>query len=136
MRSKKLLCSQLAVAALLSLLFEISATPLMAQSAGTSGLTGTVTDPSGGAIPRVTATLTSNDTNEARTATTGSDLQYKFTLLPPGSYKVRFSSMGFKTSEVGSVNLNVTENPTLDRTLEVGAQSDQVTVEATAETLQ
>jgi Carboxypeptidase regulatory-like domain/TonB dependent receptor len=136
MRSKKLLRSQLAIAALLSLLFAISAAPLMAQSAGTSGLTGTVTDPSGAAIPSVTVTLTSNDTNQARTATTGSDGQYKFTLLPPGSYKVRFSAMGFKTSEVGSVNLNVTENPTLDRTLEVGAQSDQVTVEATAETLQ
>ncbi len=34
------------------------------------------------------------------------------------------------------MKLNVTENPTLDRTLEVGAQSEQVTVEATAETLQ
>ena len=32
--------------------------------------------------------------------------------------------------------LNVTETPTLDRALEVGAQSEQVTVEATAETLQ
>jgi hypothetical protein len=66
----------------------------------------------------------------------GGDGQYKFTLLPPGGYKVRFSAMGFKTSEVGSVNLNVTENPVLDRTLEVGAQSEQITVEATAETLQ
>ena len=62
--------------------------------------------------------------------------QYKFTLLPPGSYKVRVSAAGFKTSEVSTVNLNVTENPVLDRTLEVGAQSEQVTVEATAETLQ
>ena len=44
--------------------------------------------------------------------------------------------MGFKTSEVGSVTLNVTETPSLDRSLEVGAQSEQVTVEASAETLQ
>jgi hypothetical protein len=49
---------------------------------------------------------------------------------------VRFSAAGFKTSEVGAVTLSVTETPTLDRTLEVGAQSEQVTVEATAETLQ
>ena len=34
------------------------------------------------------------------------------------------------------MNLNVTETPTLDRALEVGAQSEQVTVEASAETLQ
>src|ERR1700677_2699719 len=136
MRSNKLLGSQLAIAMLLSLLFANSAAPLMAQSAGTSGLTGTVTDPSGAAIPSVTVTLTSNDTNQARNATTGSDGQYKFTLLPPGSYKVRFSASGFKTAEIGAVNLNVTESPALDRTLEVGAQSEQVTVEASAETLQ
>jgi hypothetical protein len=121
---------------LLVVLFVTAARSLMAQSAGTSGLSGTITDPSGAAIPNVTVTLTSNDTNQARTATTGSDGQYKFTLLPPGSYKARFSAMGFKTSEVASVTLNVTESPVLDRSLEVGAQSEQVTVEATAETLQ
>ncbi len=109
---------------------------LLAQSAGTAGLTGTVTDPSGAAVPNVTVTLTSNDTNQARTATTGADGQYKFTLLPPGSYKVRFAANGFKTAEVSAVNLNVTESPVLDRKLEVGAQSESVTVEASAETLQ
>lgn len=109
---------------------------LMGQSAGTAALTGAVTDTSGAAVPGVTVSMTSYDTNQVRTATTGSDGQYKFTLLPPGSYKVRFSSAGFKTAEVESVVLNVTETPTLDRTLEVGAQSEQVTVEATAETLQ
>lgn len=136
MKSKMLLCSRLAFAALLTVLMAISVPSLMAQSAGTSGLSGTITDPSGAAIPNVTVTLTSNDTNQVRNAITGGDGQYKFTLLPPGSYKARFSAMGFKTAEVGSVTLNVTESPTLDRVLEVGAQSEQVTVEATAETLQ
>jgi len=136
MRSKTLLCSRLVYVTILTLLFAIFVPSLMAQSAGTAGLSGTITDPSGAAIPNVTVTLTSNDTNQPRTATTGADGQYKFTLLPPGSYKVRFSAAGFKTSEIGSVTLNVTESPTLDRALEVGAQSEQVTVEATAETLQ
>ncbi len=97
MRSNTLLRSQLALVALLTLLFAICVPSLMAQSAGTSGLSGTITDPSGAAIPNVTVTLTSNDTNQVRTATTGADGQYKFTLLPPGSYKVRFSATGFKT---------------------------------------
>jgi hypothetical protein len=136
MRSKTLLCSRLAFVALLTLLFAICVPSLMAQSAGTSSLSGIVTDPSGASIPNVVVTLTSNDTNQGRSATTGGDGQYKFTLLPPGNYKVRFSATGFKTAEVGSVILNVTESPTLDRALEVGAQSEQVTVEATAETLQ
>jgi hypothetical protein len=136
MGSERLLRSQFAFVALLTLLFAICASSLMAQSAGTSGLTGTITDPSGGAIPNVTVTITNNDNGQSRTTSTGSDGVYKFSLLPPGSYKARFSAMGFKTSEVGSVTLNVTETPTLDRSLEVGAQSEQVTVEATAEILQ
>ena len=64
------------------------------------------------------------------------DGAYRFVLLPPGDYKVRFAAAGFKTAEVSSITLNVTETPTLDRTLDVGAQSDEVTVSATAEVLQ
>ena len=87
-------------------------------------------------MPSVTVTLTSTDTNQARTATTGADGGYKFALLPPGTYRVRFSAAGFKTAEVSSVTVNVTETPVLDRALEVGAQSEQVTVEAQTEALQ
>ncbi len=131
MHPKRVLsCLVLAVCALLSM------SSLMAQSAGTAGLSGTVTDPTGAVIPNVTVTITSADTNQSRSANTGGDGVYKFTLLPPGNYKVRFSANGFKTSEVSSVVLNVTESPVLDKALEVGAQSEQVTVEATAETLQ
>jgi hypothetical protein len=56
--------------------------------------------------------------------------------MPPGNYSVRFTAAGFKTSEEPSVTVNVTETPVLNRRLEVGAQSAQVTVEATAETIQ
>jgi hypothetical protein len=136
MRSKTLLRSQLAFIAVLTLLFASCVPSLMAQSAGTSALSGTVTDPSSAAIPNVTVTITSNETAQSRSTTTGSDGVYKFNLLPPGSYKIRFAASGFKTAEVGAVNLAVTESSTLDRALEVGAQSEQVTVEASAETLQ
>jgi hypothetical protein len=109
---------------------------IWAQSAGTSALTGTVTDPSGAAVPNVTVTATNTATNAVRTSITGSDGAYRFTLLPPGAYKVHFAANGFKAAEVTAVTLNVTETPVLDQKLEVGAQSDQVTVEASAETLQ
>ena len=109
---------------------------LLSQSAGTGGLTGTVTDPSGAVVPNVNVTLTSADTNQVRTAITSSDGTYKFSLLPPGTYNVRFSGSGFKASEISGVVINVTETPVVDRALEVGAQSDQITVEAAVETLQ
>ncbi len=135
MTSKML--SALRSALLLSALCALVFTPsLKAQSAGTGALTGIISDPSGAAVPGVTVTLTSVDTNQVRTATTGSDGNYKFALLPPGTYRIRFSAAGFKSAEISSVIVNVTETPVLDRALEIGAQSEQVTVEAQTETLQ
>lgn len=136
MRSTWLLRVQLIAAVLSVALIAACAPSLWAQSAGTSALQGTVTDPSGAAVPNVTVTITNNDTGQSRTTTTGSDGTYKFTLVPPGNYKVTFMANGFKTAEVGSEQLAVTETQGLDRTLEVGAQTEQVTVEAAAEALQ
>ena len=69
---------KLQIAAALLLLLWVPS--LLAQSAGTGALTGTVTDPTGAVVPNVTVTLTSADTNQTRTATTGADGTYKFTL--------------------------------------------------------
>jgi hypothetical protein len=109
---------------------------LFAQSAGTGALAGTVRDASGAVIPGVTVTLTSTDTNQTRNAITGEEGSYRFALLPPGTYGVKFALPGFKTSEVSSVTVRVTETLVVDRALEVGSQGDQVTVETQTETLQ
>ncbi|MGA3292899.1 MAG: carboxypeptidase-like regulatory domain-containing protein [Candidatus Acidiferrales bacterium] len=114
----------------------LSASLAHAQSAGTGAITGTITDPSGKSVPGVTVTLTSLGTGQSRTAITGSDGVYKFSLLPPGNYSVKFGAAGFKTSTVPSVTVNVTETATVDQALEVGAVSESVTVEANIETLQ
>jgi len=107
-----------------------------AQSASNGAIAGTVTDPSGGAIAGATVTATSHDTNQVRTATTGSAGEYKFSLLPPGNYSLKFGAPGFKTSEIASVTVNVTETSTMNQALEVGAVNQTVTVESTVETLQ
>jgi hypothetical protein len=120
----------------IAILLVLLAPWLQAQSAGTGALTGTVKDPSGSVVPNATVTITNTETNQSRTTATGADGSYRFTLLPPGTYRVRFSAMGFKTAEVPSVTINVTETPVLDRSLEVGVQTEQVTIEAAAETLQ
>src|SRR5437870_5899852 len=99
----------------------IALTPsLLAQSAGTGALTGTVRDATGAVIPGVTVTLTSTDTNQIRSTITGEEGSYRFSLLPPGAYGVRFTLPGFKTSEVSSVTVRVTEALVLDRAMEVG----------------
>ena len=107
-----------------------------AQSSGTGAISGTVTDPQGRAVPNATVTLTSLGTNQERTETTGPDGVYKFSLLPPGNYRMKFTAAGFKTGEVSSVTVDVTETPTVNEALEVGTVNQTVTVESTVQTLQ
>ena len=111
-------------------------TILLAQSAGTGGLTGTVTDSSGAVVPNATVTVTNQDTSQERTANTGGDGVYRLALLPPGTYKVKIVANGFKPVEISGITVSVTETPVLDRKLELGAQVEQVTVAENAETIQ
>jgi hypothetical protein len=118
------------------LLLLLATALLSAQTAGTGAVTGTVTDSSGAVIPNATVTATQTETGQERTATTSADGTYRFSLLPPGTYKVTFTASGFKPIEVSGFNVNVTEAPVLNRSLEVGAQTDQVTVQSEVETVQ
>ncbi len=119
----------------LAVLF-LCVSPVGAQSGTTGALTGTVTDPSGGVIVGASVTATNLGTGQERTVATDTGGAYKFSLLAAGNYSVKFSAAGFKTSEVPSVTVNITETPVLNQKLEIGAQSEQVTVESTAETVQ
>ena len=108
----------------------------LAQSSGTGALSGTVTDPTGAVVPNASVTATSADTGQARTTTTAADGTYRFNLLPPGEYKVKFEASGFKNVEVPGVRVTVTETAVLDYHLEVGAQTQEVTVQANVEAVQ
>jgi len=91
-----------------------------AQSSTTGALRGTATDQASAAVPGVTVTLVNNATSQSQTTTTGSNGGYGFSLLPPGTYTVAFSAQGFKTSQMASVVVNVSEAPVLDAQLETG----------------
>jgi len=119
-----------------AMFLAIGAPLAMAQTSNTGALSGTVTDPSGGVIVGATVTATNLATGQTRTATTSSTGSYQISLLPPGNYSVRFDASGFKSLDVPSITINVTETPELNRKLEVGSSSEKVTVEAHAETLQ
>jgi len=119
-----------------AMLLAVDVPALMAQSATTGALTGTVTDPSGAVIAGAAVTATNNSTQQSRTVNTDANGSYKFSLLPPGNYTVKFSASGFQSVEVPSVTVNVTETAVLNHSLQVGAQTQNVTVEATLETVQ
>jgi hypothetical protein len=109
---------------------------LYAQTADTGALTGTVTDATGAVVPSATVTAVNQGSGLERTTQTAADGHYSIGLLPPGAYRVRFSANGFKTAELGPVTVQVTESPVLNRAMEVGAQTEQITVGASAETVQ
>ena len=119
-----------------SIVVFCSASVAVGQTAATGALTGTVTDPSGAVVPKVMVTATRIETGQIRSATTGGDGSYSLSLLPPGTYRVRFEAVGFQAVEVPSVTVTVTETGTLNRTLEVGSQTQQVTVQADVEAVQ
>ena len=125
------------VAFLALAVLAIIATPAsLAQTASTGAIKGTVTDSSGAVVPNATVTATDNETGAVRTVTTGGDGSFIVTVLPLGTYRLHVQATGFKPLEVPSIVVNVTETAAFNPVLEVGGQTQEVTVQATAEALQ
>ena len=109
---------------------------LGAQSPSTGALTGTIKDTTGAVVPNATVTATSAATGQVRTTNTGGDGTYTLGLLPPGTYRLKFEAAGFKSIENPAVTVTVTQTGTLDQTLEVGSQTQEVTIQGNVETIQ
>jgi hypothetical protein len=101
------------------LLMMVGVSFLCAQSDSTGALGGTVTFLKR-AVPGATVVLTNDATNQTLSMISGVNGSYRFSLLAPGAYRVSFSAPGFKTSQVPSIAINVSEDPTLDASLERG----------------
>jgi Carboxypeptidase regulatory-like domain len=106
--------------------FVFTASPAWAQNTGV--LLGDVTDPSGAAVVKATVSATDNATKTTRTARTDSAGSYSFAQLAPGVYTVKVTMQSFKTYVADQVNVAVATPTTLNVRLELGSQSDQVTV--------
>ncbi|HTM52117.1 MAG TPA: carboxypeptidase regulatory-like domain-containing protein [Bryobacteraceae bacterium] len=102
----------------------------------TAKVVGAVTDASGAAVPAVTVTIRSVQTNQARTTKTNEAGAYEFSFLPIGEYTLSFESPGFQRSEVSRFQLNVDQVARIDMQLTVGEISEKISVEASAVGLQ
>jgi hypothetical protein len=109
---------------------------LFAQTGGTGIVVGTVTDPTGAAVPGATVTLTDTATNAARTAITNDTGRYNFPNVPPGNYNITISKAGFRVSKIVNQTVAVAESRTLDVKLEIGTATQSVEVVATNTELQ
>jgi Carboxypeptidase regulatory-like domain/TonB dependent receptor-like, beta-barrel len=101
--------------------------PLLAQTT-TGTINGRVTDRSDAVIPGVTATLTSPAIQGSRTTITDEAGNYRFILLPPGTYTVKYELPGFKTLVREGIIVEGSKTATLPISLEVATVAETVTV--------
>ena len=107
-----------------------------AQAVAGSQVSGVVKDSSGGVLPGVEVTITKTDTGTVRTVFTGADGAYVLPNLPVGPYKLKVVLQGFNTYVQEGIVLQVNTNPTIDVALTVGNVGEQVTVTASAATIE
>src|SRR5262245_6412733 len=93
-----------------------------------SQLQGTILDQSGAAVASATVTATNRATGQTFTATSSSSGFYTVNQLPIGSYDVKVSARGFKTTETKDQTLNAGVIKALNFKLTVGEVAETVEV--------
>src|SRR5215475_1362599 len=111
---------------LVSVLMALSISAVAQQAT----IVGTVTDPSGAALPGVTITVTNIDSNAVKTIQTNSAGQYVAPDLNIGHYNVKAGLTGFKAAEQKNIALEVGDRDRVDFQMQVGGVQETVTVEA------
>jgi hypothetical protein len=126
---------QLALLATLIITLLLSPGSAKAQlSAGS--VTGIVRDASGSVVANASVTLRNVDTTVRHTTVSNDAGNYVFLNLGPGRYVLEASASGFATKRVEEFVLAVNQTASIDISLQVGSQSDIVTISAETQQLE
>jgi len=107
---------------------------LVAQESTVRGsLSGVVLDKSGAVVVGANTTLTGPI--GSKTIQSESDGRFNFPLLSPGMYSVKVEKQGFRTTEVGNLEVTVGKTSSVTVTLQPGATTETVEVTGTAVTV-
>lgn len=117
------------------LLSSLAACAALAQI-GTSTITGRVTDSSGAAVPNVGVVVLQKATNFQSPATTNDEGIFRVVSLQPGAYRVTFEASGFKKAVRDDVELRTGDTLAVDMVMQVGAVSEQIEVQGSAQSLE
>src|SRR6266571_1424301 len=99
-------------------------------------VTGTVTDQTGAAVPKAHVVVTNRATGVAREADADDTGHYVIIDVSPGNYDLTVKVSGFKPLTQTGLTIRTNTVTNADVNLQVGAVSEQVTVEASAVSLQ
>src|SRR5271170_3235237 len=94
----------------------------------TGSIKGTVKDQQSAVVPTATVTAINVETGLTRSTPTDSEGGYYIQYLPVGTYRVEVNATGFKKFLQENVVLGVDQTQALNVTLEVGGESQTVTV--------
>src|SRR5580700_3681325 len=117
-----------------ALFLALSATANAQQVFGS--IFGTVTDPSGSAVPDAKVAVTDINKGTKFEVSTDASGNYTKGQLIPGKYTITIESKGFQTVKSDSVDVRVDESVRYDASLKVGDVSTEVEVAATAPLVQ
>ena len=115
----------------------LACTWLAPQAAGQAvygSVFGTITDPSGAAVPGAKVTVTSVSKGTTTETTANADGNYSVTHLIPDTYNVRAEGAGFKAFEAKGIIVSADTAARVDGQFQVGGSTE--TVEVTAESPQ
>lgn len=99
-------------------------------------IVGTLTDQTGAVVPKAAVTVTNTSTGLSRQATTDDAGYYSIPNLPEGTYDLSINAGGFKPYIQKGVIVSINTVRRIDPSIELGAVSEQVTVEASTAMLQ
>ncbi|MGC2821392.1 MAG: TonB-dependent receptor [Candidatus Sulfotelmatobacter sp.] len=94
------------------------------------GITGTVTDKTGGVLPETVVTIIGDQTKLTRSQKTNANGSYDFVSLPIGTYTLTFTHDGFETQKVPSVTVQADRTATINAVLPIGQVGTVVEVQA------
>src|SRR5689334_2388622 len=97
---------------------------------------GTVQDPTGGAVAEAPVTMTSKATGAVRETKTDQQGRFTFANLPPNAYDLKVSAGGFRTFTQTEVEISINNVTRIEVKLELGALTEQVTVQSSTVALQ
>src|SRR6202453_3638783 len=102
----------------------------------TASIRGTVLDPSGAIVQGATVTAKQTETGLTRTGVTDHQGEYVLVELPIGHYQLEVQARGFQKYLQQGISLDVNQTATVGIQLRLGAESQQVEVNANATLVQ
>jgi len=110
------------------ILLLLVAVPGLLGQATTGSFVGTVSDPSGGAVPDASVVATNTATGVTYSSQTDAEGNFSIFHVPPGTYSVKVTKPGFQVETIENIVMYIDQKQLLNFKLVVGKVTESITV--------